>query len=139
MKLHLIRDVLTPGYTLGRLAINGVFNCYTCEDAVRQVVGKPVEEWKIPGKTAIPRGNYIIIVDFSKRFRRELPRLLDVPGFDGIRIHSGNIAADTDGCLLVGQKRTASGVSFSRMAFEALFEKIEGAYLRHEPISLEVE
>lgn len=139
MKLHLIRDVLAPDYTLGRLAIDGVFECYTCEDTVRQVEGQPVEQWKIDGKTAIPRGNYIVIIDHSNHFNRELPRLLDVPGYEGVRIHSGNTPADTEGCLLVGQSRTANGVGMSRLAFDALFEKMESVYLRHEPISLEIE
>lgn len=138
MKLHLVRDVLTPDFTLGRLAINGVFACFTCEDAVRQVEGRPVEDWKIHGKTAIPKGDYIVIINYSNRFRRELPLLLEVPGFTGVRIHSGNTAVDTEGCLLVGKSRAKNGVGQSRLAFEDLFQKIEGAYTRHEPISLEV-
>jgi len=139
MKIHLIRDVFTPEFTLGRLTVNGVFECFTCEDPVRQINGKPVEEWKIYGKTAIPRGNYITIINYSNRFKRELPLLLSVPGFEGIRVHSGNTAANTEGCILVGQKRTANGVALSRLAFEALFQKMEGAYTRHEPLSIEVE
>ncbi|MDB5814416.1 MAG: hypothetical protein JWN23_1533 [Rhodocyclales bacterium] len=139
MKLHLIRDVLTPDYTLGRLAIDGVFECYTCEDTVRQVEGQPVEQWKVAGTTAIPRGNYIVIIDHSNHFNRELPRLLDVPGYEGVRIHSGNTAANTEGCILVGQVRTGNGVGMSHIAFDALFEKMDSAYLRHEPISLEIE
>jgi Family of unknown function (DUF5675) len=139
MKLHLIRDVIGADFTLGRLAINGVFACYTCEDTVRQVVGQPVEQWKIPGKTAIPRGNYIVIIDHSNHFNRELPRLLDVPGYEGVRIHSGNTAADTEGCILVGQVRTLNGVGMSRLAFDVLFDKMEDAYTRHEPLSLEIE
>ncbi len=139
MKLHLVRDVLTPDFTLGRLAINGVFACFTVEDAARQVEGRPVEDWKIQGKTAIPKGNYIVIINYSNRFRRELPLLLDVPGFTGVRIHSGNTSADTEGCILVGQKRTQNGVSMSRLAFEDLFAKMDGAYTRNEPVSLEVE
>lgn len=138
MKMQLIRDVLTPDFALGRLLVNGAFAAFTCEDAVRQIDGQPVEQWKVPGKTAIPRGNYIVIVDYSNRFRRELPRLLEVPGFTGVRIHCGNTSANTEGCILVGKSRAKNGVGQSRLAFEDLFQKIEGAYTRHEPVSLEV-
>ena len=63
------------------------------------------KERKIPGRTAIPAGVYEVIVNISPRFRRKLPRLLDVPGFDGILIHRGNTAEDTSGCILVGENR----------------------------------
>lgn len=94
MKLFLQRIAQTPEYTIGRLEINGKFFCHTLEDSVR--------EQKIAGKTAIPEGTYNVVVNRSPRFKRDLPLLLDVPYFEGIRIHRGNTAKDTSGCILVG-------------------------------------
>ena len=94
MNLFLQRIAQTPEYTIGRLYIDEKFFCQTLEDAVR--------EEKIAGKTAIPEGTYQVIVNRSSKFKRDLPLLLDVPDFEGIRIHRGNTAKDTSGCILVG-------------------------------------
>lgn len=75
---------------------------FTLEDAVREVAGLPVAGWKKPGVTAIPIGRYRIIIDHSARFNRDMPHVLNVPGFAGIRIHPGNTPVDTEGCLLLG-------------------------------------
>ena len=83
MKLKLERLYLKPDYTIGKLYIDGKYFCDTLEDQVRDLA----KERKIPGRTAIPAGVYEVIVNISPRFRRKLPRLLDVPGFDGILIH----------------------------------------------------
>lgn len=79
----LTRDVKAPTFTLGKLEV-GKYLYHTCEDAVRDV--------KIPGKTAIPAGEYKVIITFSNRFQKHLPLLLDVPNFTGVRIHAGNVA-----------------------------------------------
>lgn len=117
MEIRLVRDVLTPAFTLGRLSIDGTEECYTVEDCVR-------EGPKVPGETAIPAGRYKVIITHSPRFRRPLPLLLDVPGFTGVRIHPGNTVADTEGCILPGRIRTTDGVSESRLAFDALYRQI---------------
>lgn len=139
MKLHLVRDPTEDGATLGRLAVNGVFECWTLEDPVREIAGRPVAEWKIAGDTAIPRGEYVVIVDRSQRFKRDLPRLLNVPGFEGVRIHPGNVPANSSGCILVGQSRGRGRVDMSRLAFEMLFDKIVHAHSRGEKITIEVQ
>ena len=82
---------------------------------------------KIPGDTAIPEGRYQIIINHSPRFKRDLPLLLKVPNFEGVRIHPGNYAKDTEGCILVGRKRIPGMVQESRLAFDALFAKIQAA------------
>lgn len=121
MNLTLERVQFGEDCTIGRLFVDGEFRCFVCEDAVREVPGRPVTEWKIPGKTAIPYGTYGIIINRSARFGRDLPLLLNVPGFIGVRIHPGNTAADTEGCLLPGLDRRPAGVGRSRIAFDQLF------------------
>ncbi len=127
MNLVLQRDPSRNGFTPGDLLIDGEHKCYTCEDVIREVPGVPVEEWKIARETAIPAGRYRVKVTFSTRFQRELPLLCEVPGFGGIRIHPGNTAADTEGCILPGAIRTETGVGQSRDALEGLFEKLKTA------------
>lgn len=99
MELKLKRKALKPEYTIGDLFINGEFFCNTLEDTYRDLS----KEKKIPGKTAIPYGKYEVILNYSPRFKKELPRLLNVPFFDGILIHGGNTPEDTEGCILVGE------------------------------------
>lgn len=82
---------------IGELTIDGVHQCFTLEDKVR--------EKKIFGKTAIPPGRYEVTVSFSNHFQKKLPLLMNVPNFEGVRIHSGNTAKDTEGCILVGMTK----------------------------------
>jgi len=119
--LRIDRKWLTPQSTIGELTVDGVFECFTLEDVVR--VGD-IFQVKVPGATAIPEGRYPVKVSFSPRFKRELPEILDVPDFTGVRIHPGNVAADTDGCVLVGRARAVDRVLQSVDAFVALFDKI---------------
>lgn len=132
MNLKLIRDIEGPGCTLGQLFVDGVFECYTCEDVER------LDGDKVPGQTAIPRGTYRVVVTYSNRFKRNLPLLENVPNFAGVRIHSGNTAFDTEGCILPGRTLHADRVGESRLAFDALFEKIRGALNAGESVSIEV-
>lgn len=127
MRLELKRKWLTREATVGELFINGQFECFILEDQTREIPGIPVEQWKVKGKTAIPVGRYRVVITFSNRFKRDLPLLENVPGFAGIRIHPGNKAVDTEGCLLPGLDRKINEVQRSRIAFDELFRKIAGA------------
>ena len=129
MNLKLVRKTFTEESTIGELSIDGKFECFTLEDKVRAV--------KIHGATAIPEGIYEVIINFSSRFKRPLPRLLKVPNFEGILIHPGNTAADTEGCILVGTGKGKDVVTNSRVAFKALFTKLEAA-LKKEKIFIQV-
>jgi hypothetical protein len=121
MYLQLIREKFTKKSTIGKLFINGVFECYTLEDKDRFL-----EEGgeKVYGKTAIPRGIYTIEFRFSPHFNRILPHLIDVNGFTYVMIHWGNYAEDTDGCILVGSTEGVDFIGHSRDAFEALMGKL---------------
>lgn len=132
MKILLQRRQSTPVCTIGLLSIDGVHECYTCEDVVR------APGVKVYGQTAIPAGIYPVVVNLSQRFKRRLPLLLNVPGFEGVRIHPGNTAADTEGCILPGRGFTGTGVTQSVLAFDALFLKIEAAHAAGQPVSIEI-
>lgn len=110
--MTLTRIAKRETYTIGRLAINGIYFCDTLEPTWRDIgVGRPGR--KVMGRTAIPEGRYPLVVTFSPRFKRWLPLLLNVPQFSGIRIHSGNTADDTEGCILPGLNTSRGRVTDS--------------------------
>jgi Family of unknown function (DUF5675) len=129
MELKVARQELSPRSTIGELSVNGEFECFTLEDCVRPV--------KIKGVTAIPAGTYEVVISFSQRFGKQLPLLLNVPNFDGVRIHPGNTDADTEGCLLVGKTKGQDFIGNSRAAFATLFAKLEDA-MRREKVFIEI-
>lgn len=132
MKLVLTRLQLDPDVTIGRLTVDGQWSCWVCEDAVRP------PGVKVYGRTAIPYGSYRIDITMSARFKRPLPLLLDVPMFSGIRVHPGNTAADTEGCLLPGLDRLPKGVGRSRLAFDQLQAQLVQAKARGESITIDI-
>src|SRR5207245_6182775 len=138
MQLSLKRRPSGIDCTIGELSIDGVFDCFTLEDLVREIPGKPVSEWKVPKETAIPSGNYAVIINDSVRFKRPLPLLINVPGFSGVRIHSGNTSEDTEGCILVGSQVSGDAIIESRKAFEALFEKLKDAFESWQTVHIAV-
>lgn len=131
MELLLIREKFTPNTTLGSLSINGTPQCKTLEDTVREV--------KIKNETAIPEGKYKIILDVSKKFGKLMPLLIDVPQFDGIRIHSGYDKEDTRGCIIVGYVWGDDCIYRSRVAFNDLMEKLMQASKAKEEIWISIE
>ena len=121
--LTLTRIAKRADYTIGRLEDeNGVKICDTLEPTWRNYKGG---ELKVPRKSAVPEGTYPVVVTKSKKFGKYLPLLVGVPGFEGIRIHSGNTNKDTDGCILVGQNLEKGKVLMSRITLERLMKLIE--------------
>ena len=118
MILKLKRDIFSSDSTLGVLTIDDKSFGFTCEDPPRDV--------KIKKITCIPEGRYQIKTTMSPKYKRMMPILLDVPGFQGIRIHSGNNNKDTEGCILVGLTRDQSTMSIgkSRVACNWLYNAI---------------
>ena len=127
MNLRLIREPTKNRATLGSLYVDGVWECWTLEDPIREVDGQSVETWKVKGDTAIPAGRYQVLLTRSPRFRKVLPLLMAVPGFTGIRIHTGNISRDTEGCILPGKTRHDAEVRMSRGAMGALQLQLSAA------------
>lgn len=112
----LTRNTMTDRSTIGDLFLDGKFQCYTLELTCRKQVGV---------KNCIPAGKYEVQITYSTRFKRDMPLLLDVPGYEGIRIHTGNSESNTDGCILVGNSKTNDWVGESVAAFNDLYPKIE--------------
>ena len=133
MEILVQRIAKRDDYTIGRLSIDGKYVCDTLEDKVRE------PGVKVAGKTAIPAGRYRVIVNVSPKFGRELPRLLDVPGFEGILIHRGNTPEDTAGCILVGENRAKGKVLNSTPYELRLVELIKDAIGRKEEVWITVE
>lgn len=136
MEIELLRKTRSNKSTIGELSINGNFECFVLEDKDRglkkDMTLSELVSKKIHGQTAIPEGRYEIAITYSNRFKKMLPLLLDVPAFAGIRIHAGNTAADTEGCLLPGKNKSTDSVSSSRVAFIALFDKLKAASQREK-------
>ena len=138
MRLRVERNECGPVCTIGELSIDGAWECFTLEDTVREKDGEAVESWKIKGETAIPRGTYPVVITHSNRFKRELPLVQDVPGFEGVRIHPGNTSEDTEGCILVGRGKTDKTVTESRAAFNALYGKIQQGLQDGDTVTIEI-
>ena len=117
MKLELTRVFIGSDYTIGHLTVDGVYFCDTLEDIPRDI--------KVQDQTCIPKGNYEVAVNYSNRFKRDMPQLLNVPGFTGIRIHPGNDSGDTSGCILVGENTIVGGLTHSRDTYTILFDKMQ--------------
>ena len=117
MKITVKRIFKGEDYTIGKLYIDDKYFADTLEDTVRDV--------KIKGKTAIPEGKYLILMTYSPRFKKIMPILVDVPGFEGVRIHSGNTAEDTEGCILVGKNTIKGQLTSSRLYTRMLYDEIK--------------
>lgn len=152
MKLQLTRIALRPTYTIGRLLIDGERFCDTLEDKVRDTNkdGDLLDEGegKVYAQTAIPYGTYGITLNvqspkYSKRKQYDfckgyLPRLLNVPHFEGILIHIGNKPEDSAGCILVGENKVVGGLINSTATFTRLYERLKAAADRGEDIEIEI-
>lgn len=130
MKLVLKRLHKTDKSTIGELYIDGKFECYTLEDVERKD--------KVYGKTAIPKGTYEVTMTMSNRFKKLMPLLLNVPNYEGVRIHTGNKAEDTEGCILLGKTRGVDFIGNSKLAVSNFYTKLEKE-LKTKKVTLTIE
>jgi hypothetical protein len=119
VKIEVKRNEFTEISTIGDMYIDGEYFCHTIEDTIREV--------KIMNETAIPYGTYEVVIDFSNKFQKLMPHILNVPNFEGIRIHTGNTDKDTSGCLLIGFTKAKDFVGESKKAFDIFFPKLDEA------------
>lgn len=141
MKLELKRIALKPNYTIGKLFINGTYYCDTIEDKVIDLNknGKFDDGLsKVMHQTAIPYGTFKVVVNYSPKFKRELPRLLDVPYFEGILIHNGNDQNSSSGCIIVGENKTVGKVTNSTLYMNNLTARIKDAQNKGETITITI-
>lgn len=152
MELKIDRRYKGTEYTIGSLYVNGSYFCDTLEDTDRGINSSmnlvEITKKKIYGKTAIPKGTYNVDMttvspkfknrSWAKPYGGKVPRLLSVPGFDGVLIHPGNTASDTSGCILVGKNTIVGRVTDSTVTFHNLIKKLLEARTKGEDISITI-
>lgn len=153
MKLTLKRIAKRDTYTIGRLYINGEYFCDTLEDKDRGLKQNmslsEIKAKKVYGKTAIPAGEYeitlhIISPKYSKKpwfvkfCGAKMPRILNIPGYDGVLIHEGNSDKDTCGCVLVGKNTVVGKVLESKNTFAKLYPILKAASDKGERITINI-
>ena len=143
MELILKRIAKRKTYTIGRMYIRqqvmdeylpGYEDHYFCDTLEPTWRDYEHGAYKVKGKSAIPEGRYAVVISYSPRFKQWLPILLGVPKFEGIRIHAGNTAKDTEGCILVGQNREVGKVLDSRKWLYELKQRIVEAKDKGEAV-----
>ena len=142
MKLKLKRVYFNDKYTIGKLYICDEYFCDTIEDVNRDLnkdgdLNDPGES-KIMHKTAIPCGSYKVVVNLSNRFKRLLPLLIDVPHFDGIRIHNGVDETSSSGCIIVGKNTEIGKLTKSREYMNLLTDKLLSEQSKGIAITIDV-
>lgn len=143
MEIRVKRIARKDGYTIGRMSLNEEYFCDTLEDTDRGLKSTMSEEEilskKRKGITAIPTGKYDVILTFSPRFKRVLPLLLNVTGYQYIRVHNGNRPDSTEGCLLVGENKVKGQVLNSRATLEKLMSILLECEKRKEKVTILIE
>jgi len=143
MELKLLRKEFKPTQTAGNFSVNGSPMYYTCEDKDRGLNSAmsldEIKRIKVKAETAIPAGRYKIAWVYWASHKRYAPLLLNVPGFQGIFIHSGNTEADSEGCILIGFNKITSGISNSKAARIDLDKRIETAIKNGEEVYITIE
>lgn len=142
MKILVKRIAKRPTYTIGKMYLDGKYFCDTLEDTDRNISQSTpldtIKKVKLPNNTAIPTGTYKVIVNVSPKFKRLLPRLLNVPGFDGVLIHRGNTDKDTSGCILIGENKVVGRVINSTGYETKLVSILNKAQDNKENITIEI-
>lgn len=136
MNIQLKRIAKKETYTIGKLYIDGVYFCDTIEDKDRDLNQtmsiNDIKKKKVYGETAIPTGTYKLVIDYSNRFKKNMAHILNVPGYEGIRIHTGNSAKDSLGCIIVGKNKVVGKVVESRNTYNQLFPILQKAFKEGE-------
>ena len=142
MELRLERKYRNNNYCIDKLYINGKYFSDVLEDPDRGLTDtmslEEIQKIKIKGNTCIPYGTYNVTITYSPRFKKNLPLLNDVKGFDGIRIHSGNKPQDTEGCLLPGFNKVKGQVIDSRVTTDKLIAQIQQALNKGEKVTITI-
>ncbi len=153
MKIRVERRWPKATYVIGRLYIDGIFYCNSLEDADRGLKQTDsldyIKSRKVAKETAIPKGTYKVAMNITspkysavawywKLCQGKMPRLLNVPGFEGILIHPGNSALDSAGCLLCGKNTKVGQLTESKETFKKIYKLMKSAYDKGEEITIEI-
>lgn len=142
MELVVERNWKKTNYTIGNFFINGKKICNSLEDRDRGLTQsmslESIKRIKQFGETAIPTGTYNVRITYSPKYKRDMPLIENVKGFDGIRIHSGNTPKDTLGCLLLGKNTEVGKITQSRATCEIVYKEIQNALDRGEKVTLTI-
>ena len=142
MEILVKREYKKKDYTIGKMYINGEYFFDTLEDTDRGLTQimtlSEIKEVKEYGNTAIPTGRYPIAYTYSPRFKKHLPLLLNVPAFEGVRIHSGNTHKDTEGCILLGENKAVGKVLNSRKTMDEFLRILKPAIDACEDIWIKI-
>ena len=142
MELKLIRKYRCSNYCIDKLYINNEYFSDALEDPDRGLTDtmslEEIKKIKIKGNTCIPYGTYNVTITYSPRFKKNVPLLNNVKGFDGIRIHSGNKPQDTEGCLLPGFNKVKGQVIDSRVTTDKLIAQIQQALNKGEKVTITI-
>ena len=143
MEIIIKRIAKKSTYTIGKLYIDNKYFCDTLEDKDKGLKDTmSIEEIlniKVKHKTAIPTGNYNVDITYSPRFKKQLPIVLNVKGFDGIRYHNGNTDKDSSGCVLLGENKVIGKIINSKVTCDKFNTALTGAKNRKEKITLKIE
>lgn len=142
MEIQLIRKYRKTNYTIGQLFINNQYFSDTLEDTDRGLKDsmslEEIRRIKVFGSTCIPYGTYKVTITYSPKFKKNLPLINNVKGFDGIRIHSGNTSSDTQGCILLGFNKVKGKVINSKDTIDKFINLVQKAIDIGEQITIHI-
>lgn len=143
MRIKVERKWKKEGYTVGVMYVDDKLFCNTLEDKDRGLTSfmseTEIKKKKVFGQTAIPTGTYDVLMTYSQKFKKYLPEIKDVKGYEGIRVHSGNTASDSLGCILLGKNTQKGMVTNSRYYCETFNNMLDAALKRKEKVTIEIE
>ena len=142
MELKLERKYRNNNYCIDKLYINNEYFSDALEDPDRGLTDtmslEEIKKIKIKGNTCIPYGTYNVTITYSPRFKKNLPLINNVKGFDGIRIHSGNTPQDTEGCLLLGLNKVKGRVVDSKVTVNKFIDIVQKALNKGEKVTITI-
>ena len=142
MELRLERKYRSNNYCIDKLYINGKYFSDALEDPDRGLTDsmslEEIKKIKIKGNTCIPYGTYNVIITYSPRFKRNLPLINNVKGFDGIRVHNGNTPQDSSGCVLLGFNKIKGQVIDSKVTVNKFIDIVQKALNKGEKVTIEI-
>ena len=142
MELRLERKYRNNNYCIDKLYIDGKYFSDALEDPDRGLTDtmslEEIKKIKIKGNTCIPYGTYNVTITYSPRFKRNLPLINNVKGFEGIRVHNGNTPQDSSGCVLLGFNKIKGQVIDSKVTVNKFIDIVQEALNKGEKVTITI-